>query len=113
TTTKSSGKACRYAGWQASHPPLPNPDGAGLISEGGGVRSRLRTERAAASIPSSSPETAPAICRVWGHSSVGRALEWHSRGRRFDSDWLHQISFDPAVARGDHVAAGERSARQA
>src|SRR6202035_5177857 len=27
---------------------------------------------------------------LWGHSSVGRALEWHSRGRRFDSDWLHQ-----------------------
>ncbi len=26
----------------------------------------------------------------WGHSSVGRALEWHSRGRRFDSAWLHQ-----------------------
>ena len=25
-----------------------------------------------------------------GHSSVGRALEWHSRGRRFDSAWLHQ-----------------------
>ena len=24
-----------------------------------------------------------------GHSSVGRALEWHSRGRRFDSAWLH------------------------
>jgi hypothetical protein len=25
-----------------------------------------------------------------GHSSVGRALEWHSRGRGFDSPWLHQ-----------------------
>ena len=25
----------------------------------------------------------------WGHSSVGRALEWHSRGRGFDSPWLH------------------------
>jgi hypothetical protein len=24
-----------------------------------------------------------------GHSSVGRALEWHSRGRGFDSPWLH------------------------
>ena len=23
--------------------------------------------------------------------SVGRALEWHSRGRRFDSGWLHQL----------------------
>src|SRR5690606_33606969 len=26
----------------------------------------------------------------WGRSSVGRALEWHSRGRRFDSARLHQ-----------------------
>ena len=30
----------------------------------------------------------------WGHSSVGRALEWHSRGRRFNSAWLHQPSAD-------------------
>src|SRR5262249_50031563 len=26
----------------------------------------------------------------WGRSSAGRALEWHSRGRRFDPDRLHQ-----------------------
>ena len=26
---------------------------------------------------------------LWGYSSVGRALEWHSRGRRFDPDYLH------------------------
>ena len=26
----------------------------------------------------------------WGHSSVGRALEWHSRGQGFDPPWLHQ-----------------------
>ena len=25
----------------------------------------------------------------WGRSSVGRALEWHSRGRRFDPVRLH------------------------
>ncbi len=25
-----------------------------------------------------------------GRSSVGRVLEWHSRGRRFDPDRLHQ-----------------------
>lgn len=30
------------------------------------------------------------IIKLWGHSSVGRALEWHSRGRRFDPDYLHQ-----------------------
>src|ERR1700757_5229450 len=27
-----------------------------------------------------------------GHSSAGRALAWHARGRRFDPVWLHQIS---------------------
>ena len=26
-----------------------------------------------------------------GHSSAGRALAWHARGRRFDPAWLHQI----------------------
>src|SRR5208337_4957663 len=30
---------------------------------------------------------------VWGRSSVGRALEWHSRGREFDSLRLHQFFF--------------------
>src|SRR4029434_916941 len=29
--------------------------------------------------------------QMWGRSSAGRALEWHSRGRRFDPDRLHQI----------------------
>ena len=28
----------------------------------------------------------------WGRSSVGRALEWHSRGRGFDSLRLHHPS---------------------
>ena len=28
----------------------------------------------------------------WGRSSAGRALEWHSRGRRFDPDRLHQTN---------------------
>ena len=27
--------------------------------------------------------------RVRGHSSVGRALAWHARGRGFESPWLH------------------------
>lgn len=30
------------------------------------------------------------IIRLWGHSSVGRALEWHSRGKGFDPPHLHQ-----------------------
>ena len=28
--------------------------------------------------------------RVWGRSSPGRALEWHSRGKGFDPPRLHQ-----------------------
>ena len=27
----------------------------------------------------------------WGYSSAGRALEWHSRGQRFDPAYLHQM----------------------
>src|SRR5579859_8263850 len=27
-----------------------------------------------------------------GHSSAGRALQWHCRGHEFDPHWLHQIS---------------------
>ena len=27
---------------------------------------------------------------AWGHSSAGRALQWHCRGQRFDPAWLHQ-----------------------
>ena len=26
---------------------------------------------------------------LWGHSSVGRAFEWHSKGQGFDSPCLH------------------------
>ena len=33
-----------------------------------------------------------------GCSSVGRALEWHSRGQGFDSPQLHQVPFVRAVA---------------
>ena len=28
--------------------------------------------------------------QIWGYSSAGRALEWHSRGQRFDPAYLHQ-----------------------
>ena len=30
---------------------------------------------------------------VRGHSSAGRALAWHARGRRFDPGWLHHGFF--------------------
>ncbi len=29
------------------------------------------------------------LLQLWGRSSAGRALEWHSRGHRFDPDRLH------------------------
>ena len=32
----------------------------------------------------------PAHPLIWGYSSAGRALEWHSRGQRFDPAYLHQ-----------------------
>ena len=32
------------------------------------------------------------LSKVWGHSSVGRALDWQSRGRGFDPPWLHQYN---------------------
>ena len=57
--------------------------------------------------PNSSPRSRPPDC--WlpavrfpnsdrGHSSVGRAREWHSRGRRFDPAWLHQMRLSPFKA---------------
>ncbi len=27
---------------------------------------------------------------IWGYSSVGRAFEWHSKGQRFETAYLHQ-----------------------
>ena len=32
----------------------------------------------------------PTELNIWGYSSAGRALEWHSRGQRFDPAYLHQ-----------------------
>ena len=29
--------------------------------------------------------------KIWGYSSAGRALEWHSRGQRFDPAYLHHL----------------------
>ena len=34
-----------------------------------------------------------------GHSSVGRALAWHARGRGFESHWLHsRFSYNSSIA---------------
>src|ERR1700730_13916145 len=33
----------------------------------------------------------------WGHSSAGRALAWHARGRGFEPPWLHHSAAIPLV----------------
>lgn len=40
----------------------------------------------------------------WGCSSDGRALEWHSRGRRFDPAQLHQISLELPTPRLPYIS---------
>ena len=35
-------------------------------------------------------DSVPNEPNIWGYSSAGRALEWHSRGQRFDPAYLHQ-----------------------
>ena len=42
---------------------------------------------------------------AWGHSSVGRALVWHSRGQGFDSPWLHHFSL-VSICNLDFLAEG-------
>ena len=55
--------------------------------------------------PSDLPQ-APKTTR-WGRSSVGRALEWHSRGRRFDPvrlhHWFPAAEPDPDRANKDNL----------
>ena len=36
----------------------------------------------------------PIGLNTWGYSSAGRALEWHSRGQRFDPAYLHHRSLE-------------------
>src|SRR5216684_1391824 len=44
-----------------------------------------------------------------GHSSAGRALAWHARGRRFDPAWLHHAS--PSAMRGAATKAEGEACR--
>src|SRR3984885_786717 len=55
--------------------------------------------------------TAMTDTRFRGHSLVGRALEWHSRGRRFDSAWLHQPSLAKRVKAAAPKPKGRRRAK--
>src|SRR5689334_20353201 len=48
-----------------------------------------------------------------GHSSAGRALAWHARGRRFDPAWLHHASpFRLRVAQPRRSPTGEDGLQQ-
>jgi hypothetical protein len=53
----------------------------------------------------------PRGARVWGRSSAGRALEWHSRGQGFDSPRLHQISQEQQRFRGTPLGVHPRGFR--
>ena len=67
---------------------------------GGGRKRRL--------VPLDRPRARRAICRLpprrlvrsaWGHSSAGRAPEWHSGGQRFDPAWLPPETVQPVAGR--------------
>src|SRR5882672_9515426 len=54
-----------------------------------------------------------ALDKLRGHSSAGRALAWHARGRRFDPAWLHHASpFGLRVAQPRGVRRTKRGARR-
>ena len=44
--------------------------------------------------------------KIWGYSSAGRALEWHSRGQRFDPAYLHHLQLN--IEDGGIAQLGER-----
>lgn len=65
-------------------------------------RDQARGISQAASLPARASLPAQGFLRLWprkiaasifkrGYSSSGRALEWHSRGGRFESVYLHQV----------------------
>ena len=52
---------------------------------------------------------------MWGHSSAGRALAWHARGRRFDPAWLHHpklLLLKPAQPLGSTIGRSRSSSTQ-
>src|SRR4051812_48607983 len=57
------------------------------------------------------------IPEIRGHSSAGRALQWHCRGQRFDPAWLHHpplrgFKFDPSGGVAEWLKAADcKSAR--
>ncbi len=56
-------------------------------------RNRRKKGTVSARVIQKRPAAIAAGClSVWGHSSAGRALESHSRGPGFESQWLHFLS---------------------
>ena len=68
-------------------PPRPR-----RVRDAGGAKSACRGRRigaAARSVLTARRGLRTFAGLLWGHSSAGRALAWHARGRRFDPAWLH------------------------
>jgi hypothetical protein len=42
------------------------------------------------------------VLKIWGHSSVGRAVALQASGRRFDPVWLHHFGAGQGTELGDH-----------
>ena len=53
--------------------------------------------------------SSPAWGAIWGRSSAGRALEWHSRGRGFDPHRLHHIALQATGLLGCRQAVRHRT----
>ncbi len=103
----SLGAVCALVWCTTSGPPHKSKGGSETAFEGGEMsqyqgplvlRSSRDRQAARATLTSQSPPaTAPSTAGSrlspipWGRSSVGRALQWHCRGRRFDSVRLHQL----------------------
>ena len=63
------------------------------ISSAGSASNRVcspATESKVKKLNSSEIQQNQGFLATWGYSSAGRALEWHSRGQRFDPAYLHQ-----------------------
>ena len=67
-------------------------------------RNRCEKGTVASCVIAMRPAAIPAGClSVWGHSSVGRALESHSRGPGFESQWLHFLPAPRRVMRNPRL----------
>ena len=71
-----------------AHKSKPSPPFANFLKN---FVNLVLTNRGRRSILTKSSARAAHDKRIWGYSSAGRALEWHSRGQRFDPAYLHQL----------------------